>query len=410
MGHPEVDADQATRTGLSFGVEEEFLLVDPATGTAVGRAPDVLARAGGEPGRAPDFEIGLALKVELNTSQVEAATGVCTTLDELRSQLVEGRRRLAAAAKAEGLWLVSAGRPVLASPRVRPNEGERFDRIATSYAGVVADYETCGCHVHVGIPDRDTAVAVVNHVTPWLPTLLALSGNSPFLDGRDTGYASWRIIEQSRFPGSGLTPWAASAAEYDARVARLVECGALVDDHMSFWFARPSERYPTVELRAADAMITTEESTLQAALSRALVRTALRDLDRGRAAQPAFGSDAQIAAAAVWSAARYGLDGPGVHPFRHRKVPATQLVDELLAHVAEALEDTGDLTAVHRTIAKLTGHDTGDGTPPGLGADRQRAAAAQSGPLGAVRMLAEHTVPSESCNSHLGPSSQSEQD
>src|SRR5215218_584569 len=105
------ELDEATKAGLSFGVEEEFLLVDPATGTAVGRAPDVLARVNAEPGGAVDA----ALKVELNTSQLESATGVCTTLADLRAQLRDGRRRLGAAAKAEGLWLVSTGNPVLAS-------------------------------------------------------------------------------------------------------------------------------------------------------------------------------------------------------------------------------------------------------------------------------------------------------
>lgn len=362
---------------MSFGVEEEFLLLDPSTGTAVGRAADVLARADKTAARAP----GAVLKVELNTSQVESATGVCTSLAQLRAQLRDGRRRLGAAAAAENLWLVSAGNPVLASPRVEPNVGERFDRITGSYRGVVADYEACGCHVHVGVPDRDTAVAVINHVTPWLPTLLALSGNSPFRDGRDTGYASWRMIDQSRFPGSGLTPWFGSAAAYDAQVARMVEWGVIVDDHMSFWLARPSERFPTVELRVADAATTVAEAVVQAALSRALVRTALADLARGRTG-PVL--DGQLAAAAVWTAARYGLDGPGIHPVHGRRVPATVLVEELLAHTAAALEDTGDLDGVRRAVAALA---TG-----GTGARRQRAAADSGGLLGVLRMLAERTV------------------
>jgi glutamate---cysteine ligase / carboxylate-amine ligase len=82
--------------------------------------------------------------------------------------------------------------------------------ITRTYAGIVADYQCCGCHVHVGVPGRETAVAVVNHLAPWLPTPLALSVNSAFEHGRDTGYGSWRMITQSRFPGFGIAPWFAS--------------------------------------------------------------------------------------------------------------------------------------------------------------------------------------------------------
>ncbi|WP_199439731.1 carboxylate-amine ligase [Umezawaea beigongshangensis] len=329
--------------GGTVGVEEEFLLVDPRSGRTAPRADEVLGLV--RDGALTRFH------GELAATQVEAATGPCVDLDELRSALGEARGRLTAAAGALGLDLVPLGAPP--EPAAGPvlSTEERFGRIADTYAAVVEDYEACGCHVHVGVPDAETAIGVLNHLRPWLPTLLALSANSPRHGGRDTGYASWRAVQQSRFPGFGVQPWFDSAAEYDAHVERMVECGVLVDRAMSFWLVRRSPRLPTVEFRVADTAREVEDAVVQAALSRALVRTALTDLRAGREA-PRVRDD--VCAAAVWSAARYGLGGVGVHPLREQRVPATTLLGELVAHVTPALEDSGD-TAVLGRIAESAG-------------------------------------------------------
>jgi carboxylate-amine ligase len=218
------------------------------------------------------------------------------------------------------------------------------------------------------LPDRETAVHVVNHLRPWLPTLLALGGNSPFDRGRDTGYASWRMMDQAAFPGSGVPPFFRTAAEHDVRVARLVDCGVLVDEAMTFWLARPSPRYPTVEVRVADTAATVDDAVLQAGLTRALVDTAR---EAGTAPEP----DDQVLAAAVWSAARYGLSGPGVDPMTARRVPAVELVEALLEHVSDALGDDRD------RIRSLVRGVSVNGT----GAQRQRRAGS---PEAAVDLLA----------------------
>src|SRR5690606_17899736 len=224
--------------------------------TSVPRAERVLAAAGAHPRR------GRAFHGELLTSQVEAATGVCATLGELAAQLREGRARVARAAPACGALLVSTGAPVAAGSPPLATPGGRFTAITDAYGEVVEDYQACGCHVHVGVPDRETAVAVVNHLRPWLATLAALAVNSPFDRGRASRFACRRLVEISRFPGAGTPPYSASAAEYDARVAALVEAGVLVDEAMTFWLARPSPRWPTVEVRAADAAATADEAVL----------------------------------------------------------------------------------------------------------------------------------------------------
>ncbi|GIH24962.1 putative glutamate--cysteine ligase 2 [Acrocarpospora phusangensis] len=361
---------------ITVGVEEEFLLLRAASGEPAALAGKILAAAGGHPGR----DSGGSLHQELFQTQAEAATGVCATLADLRAQLLEARILLADAARAEGLDLVSVGTPVLAEAVPDLSDGERFARIGDLYRGVIADYQSCGCHVHVGVRDRDTAVAVMNHLRPWLPTLLALSANSPFDRGHDSGYASWRMVQQSRFPGSGVPPWFDSAAAYERQVDRLIDCGVLVDEAMSFWMARPGVGVPTVEVRAADAAGTADEAVLQAALTRALVCTAEAALARGREAPRA---DGQTCAAAVWNAARHGLDGPGVDVIEARAVPAVKLLDQLLAHVRDALADNGDMAEVEELLAWVR--------RAGTGAERQRRAAT-AGPEAVLDLLRDQTV------------------
>jgi glutamate---cysteine ligase / carboxylate-amine ligase len=360
----------------TVGVEEEFLLVDAVDGRPVPLAEAVLTRA--EQRR--DARDRTLYKHELLSSQVEAATGVCTSLAELSAQLMHGRRTLAEASQDCGAVLLPSATPPLSEGRTPPTAGARFEQIMDLYGDVAADYQVCGCHVHVGVPDRDTAVAVVNRLRPWLPTLLTLSVNSPYRHGRDTGYASWRMVEQRRFPGSGVPPVFASADEQEAETARLVACGVLADERMSFWLARPSPRLPTVEFRTADTAGTAAGALLQAALCRALVRTALRGSAADRDG-PAVGE--QVAAAAVWSAARYGLRGPAVEPWRGRRVPAAAMVRALVSHVRPALEASGDLGFVREQLARTE--------LEGTGADRQRAAGPGS-PAAAVRRTAAEAL------------------
>ncbi|MEV6828625.1 glutamate--cysteine ligase [Amycolatopsis sp. NPDC051102] len=362
----------------TMGVEEEFLLVNPRTGHASPCAEPVLARYRHH-GPLPD---GVKIHRELRLTQLEAASGVCTTAGELRHQLTAARRVLAGAAAAEDCALLATGTPVGPGPAGPPPASTgRYAEIDAVYGAVVADYEACGCHVHVGVPDPDTAVAVVNHVGRWLPTLLALSVNAPFDQGRDTGYHSWRMVLQSRFPGSGVAPHLRGHAEYRRAVETLVECGALVDPDQTFWLARPSGRFPTVEFRVADTALTVDHAVLQALLSRALVRRALTDLAAGREAAPL---SPQVAAAAVWTAARHGLAGELVDVAEETRRPAWTLVEDLLEHVRTPLAESGDLAEVEELVDAVR--------TEGTGSVQQRAAAAD-GTAAAVRWLTAATVP-----------------
>ncbi|WP_440902551.1 carboxylate-amine ligase, partial [Actinosynnema sp.] len=194
-------------TGTTFGVEEEYLLVSPETSLPTASAPEVLSVV-------RDLPPGALAQQELLSSQVEFATGVCRTASELREQLRAGRRAVADAAGRVGVVPVAVGNPPLPG-RVPVTQGSRYREITSLYQGLMTDYQCCGCHVHVGVPDRATGVAVLDHLRPWLPTLLALSVNSPFDRGEDTGYGSWRAVRQSSFPGWGAPPLLRTVKRHD---------------------------------------------------------------------------------------------------------------------------------------------------------------------------------------------------
>ncbi|MEU0796765.1 glutamate--cysteine ligase [Amycolatopsis sp. NPDC005961] len=330
----------------TVGVEEEFLIVDAATRRPASRATAILARL-------PDDGTFVP---ELYQSQVEAVTGVHTDLRDVGRALRVQRAVLAGAAQEEDALVVPLGTPPLAGDRPRLTGSPRHHAIGDTYRGVLAGYETCGCHVHVGVPDRAHAVAVVDHLRPRLPTLLALSGNSAVHHGQHTGHQSWRVIQQAPLPGGGIPPRFGDLGAYERCLGRLVDSGVLVDDRMTFWAARPSAAHPTVEVRIADVARTVDEALLQVALTRALVRTALADLGRGVEAPDV---DGQLAAAALWTAARHGIHGPGVDPLTGRRVPATALLHELVNHVRPALAAAGDEAVTQALLRRVVAGETG---------------------------------------------------
>ena len=338
---------------VTLGVEEEFVLLDPATGAAVPAGPELVRMLGGEPGVQP----------ELMRFQVETATGVCTSLDGLGRELIRLRRLAAAAAARLGCRLVASGvapygTPGLAAVTPQP----RYQELARRYGAVVAQAGTCACHVHVGVPTRDLGVQVLARLRPWLAPLLAVAANSPIAAGHDTGWASWRHVIQSRWPTATPPAVWPDAAAYDAAVRRLIGQGAALDERNVYFLARLSPRYPTVEVRVADVCLDAGTAVLLAGLTRALVATALAEACRGA---PAAAPPARQVTAALAAAARHGLAGPGADPVTGQPADTAALRARLLDHVRPALSDHGDTETITRLLGRLEDR--------GTGADRQRA-------------------------------------
>ncbi|PRY00999.1 carboxylate-amine ligase [Allonocardiopsis opalescens] len=357
---------------LTIGVEEEFLLVDQ-DGRLASDAPEVLREVSG--GRAE-------MQQEIGRCMVEAASPVCEGTEQLLYQLRDARARLAATAAEQGLRLVASGTPVLAEEDFQPlSPNSRYHRMAEHFGAIVATGYTCGCHVHVAIPDRETGVQVSNHLRPWLPVLLALTANSPFNDGVDTAYSSWRQVLWSRWPSAAPPPMFASLDHYESSVAAMLEAQAMLDRGMIYWFTRLSERNPTLETRVCDVAGTPEEAALAAALVRGLVGAALDDIADGRPAPTVPG---EVLEANLWRAARDGLEGSCLDPFGDSLIPVHTAVDRLVSRVRRLLDANGDRDFVDDTLNVLR--------RTGGGARRQRTAFARRGRLpDVVDHLAEST-------------------
>ncbi|SOX53328.1 glutamate--cysteine ligase [Mycobacterium ahvazicum] len=337
----------------SFGVEEEFLLVDPETGEPAPSNNEVAAQA---------RRRGIELQLELSSCQVETASGVAASSAELHAELALLRRTAAQAAEASGVRLLALGLPPVTPHEFPLTDTERYRRIGEEFGMIAHEQGICGCHVHVEVPSRAAAIKVSNWLRPWLPSLLALSANSALYRNTDTGYASWRSILWRRWPAAGPPPFFASPEQYDRTVRMLVDSAVILDPKMIYWDVRPSAKFPTVEVRVADVPATVEETVLLATLIRAAVMTALnvdgRGDDGGRLPPAAM-------RAAYWKAAHDGLSGHLLDPAnQHRAVPARQQLDALLQRVRPALEDLGEYDRATAELERIL--------TQGNGAMRQR--------------------------------------
>ncbi|MCP2261463.1 carboxylate-amine ligase [Streptoalloteichus tenebrarius] len=359
---------------LTVGVEEEFLLVDADTRRVAPAATAVLAAGAG---------ISPVLQKEITLYQVETTSPVCLSAVELRDHLQRLRVSLARTAEAQGLRLVATGTAVLGEAVPPPLTAvDRYQRMASEFGGLIDTHSICGCHVHVGMPDPETAVQVSNHLRPWLPILLALSTNSPFWHERDTRHASWRAMIWARWPSAGPPPHFTSIDEYESAVRALLETGAAMDRGMVYWDIRLSDHQPTIEIRVCDVSPTADEAALLAALIRGLVATAVVDIRAGRPAPAPRGSDLR---AALWRAAHDGLEGACLDPLTGQVTPVPVLADRLLERLRPALLAGGDLPLVTEVLRSLRAS--------GSGAERQRRALARRGRLSdVVDLLADQTA------------------
>ncbi|MBA3268286.1 MAG: glutamate--cysteine ligase [Acidimicrobiia bacterium] len=370
---PEYTGDVPVGTGdgaadFTLGVEEEFLLVDPETRRLVPRAAGVVPAAQVAAGSGHNVEH------ELQRSQIETGTGICHSLEDLRTELVGLRRAAADAADQSGCRIASAGTHPLTpdgDDQVTPKQA--YLRLEQDYQIVMREQIVCGCHVHVGVADAEVAVQVLNRVRAWLPVVAALAVNSPFWMGEDTGYASFRTEIWRRWPTSGSPEPFASRSAYDALVDELRRTAAIDDPARIYWDVRPSARYDTLEFRMADACLTVDETVMVAAIVQGLVRTLHSQVLAGD--RPVYPRP-ELLRAATWRAARYGTEGDLIDLEHLESVPAAELVARLLAVIRPALEETGGwndtVALVNRTLAN------------GTGAVRQRRAFARAGRLADV--------------------------
>ena len=322
-----------------FGVEEEYLLLDATTGLPRDGADGMIAALP-----------GLRAEHEYFHSQLETATPPCTRGAEAFDSLAEFRTAASHAATDQGLVLAGTGLPPVGGDAPgRVTENERYREIDRTMRGMVHRYYSTGTHVHVEVPSRDAGVEVFARIARWSPVLVALTSNSPIWLGGDSGYASWRYLQLQQWPSSGYPPSFADAAGYDEVVQQLVRAGALLDTALVNWSIRLSEKFPTIELRTADAQLESGDAVSFALIFRALAHRALQERETG-APVPEYQRDALRGA--HWVAARNGLGSELVDPETGAPRAAAEVVADLLSHVAESLEAAGDLARVQRFVER----------------------------------------------------------
>lgn len=271
----DVAGREHSRLQLTCGIEEEFFLSDADSRDATTHAPSAFLR---ECRR----RLGDRIAEELLGPQVEAITPVLHGAAQARDTVLESRAVIGAIATGMGLRLVASGTHPLARWRQQAHTPrERYERLIDDYQIVGRRNLLCGLHVHVGVPPEFDRIVLMNRLMAWLPVFLAVSTSSPFWDGRPTGLLSYRQCAYDEWPRSGIPDAFADETEYAAFIDLLARCDALRDGSFLWWAIRPSTRFPTLELRIADACTRAGDALAIAAAFRCLVRAHLRRPELG---------------------------------------------------------------------------------------------------------------------------------
>ena len=368
---------------FTIGVEEEYLLIDRETRDLVADPPESMLRE-------CESRIKGLVRPEFLKSQIEVGTRVCRSVQQARDDLAWLRRTVAKVARKHGYAPIAAStHPFTEWQHQKHTDKERYHILARDMQAVARRLVICGMHVHVGIEDDELRIDLLNQLGYFLPHLLALSTSSPFWRGHDTGLKSYRLSVFDELPRSGLPEHFDSYAEYERHLGVLIDAGLFEDASVLWWDARPSARFPTIEMRVTDVCTRLEDAVSIAALFLCVVRMLYR-LRRYNQRWRMYAR--MLLNENRWRAKRYGLD-EGLMDFgRGELVPFEALLDELIELVrddayalgcVEEIEHCREIprrgTSAHRQL-KVFAEATADG------AERHEALQA------VVDMLVEETV------------------
>lgn len=326
---------------FTLGVEEEYQIIDPVTRELSSNAYMLLPKI--------QHVLGDSAQFELNLSQIEVNTPVCRTLAEVRHQLTRLRHAVIQEAERAGMCIAAAGTHPFShweNQVITPKE--RYQELSKEYQQLALE-PIFGYHVHVGLADTAVALQVMNQARVWLGTLLALSANSPFWLGHQTGYASYRTLLWSQWPTSGPPQFFHSLREYDELTKALVNVGIIEDPTKLYWDIRLSARFKTIEFRVADICLTVDEAVMLAGIIQALVQTCYTHI-MDHKTQPI--TRPELVRAAHWHAARYGLGDALIDVEQQRKIPAHMHVEQLLTFIRPALESNGNWEEISELVRR----------------------------------------------------------
>ena len=330
----------------SLGVEEEVMLLEPGSWELANRSEDVLA--------AFPAPLGAHLNAETHGSAIELQTGVHADVPGVVGELRGLRETLRTTLEPMGMRAASAGtHPTAVWQDVVVSGGDRYRHVYESMRELARREPTFALHVHVGIPDAEAAIRVANRLRVHMPLLLALSANSPFWQGRDTGLASSRTPVFQAFPRVGVPRAFESYDEYVEAVDLLIRCDAVPEPTFLWWDVRPQPRFGTVELRIMDAQTRVWQTGALVALVQSICRM---EAERGYAAPNAVRAHEALVENR-FLAARDGIEARLIEVELDRRVPAVELLADLVvacAPHARALDCEAELASIHE-LARRNG-------------------------------------------------------
>ena len=347
---------------FTLGIEEEFQIVNRANGELCSCAQSLLEQG------APYFEE--QIKPEMLQATVELISNILPDMTTARKELQTLRVLLSRLAGQQGLALISAGtHPSSSWQDQELTERERYIELEREYQDIARSILIFGLHVHVGVPNKDLSVKIMNQVRTWLPQLLAISSNSPFWDGRMTGIKSYRSVAWKQFPRSGMPDLFLTRQHFDQYVQDLVDTGCIDNGKKIWWDIRPHAFFDTIEFRICDMPSTLDDTLAIAALCQAMVAK-LTQLDEQGKEVPSLRRD--YIDENKWRAMRYGLDAEVIDFVKRRPISMRDSIRELLDFVDDVVDELHSRREIEYLRALMD-------DPRGTGADQQIAVYEQSG-------------------------------
>ncbi len=342
---------RAPRPSFTIGIEEEYQTVDPET-------RDLRSHIHAEIVQKGKMLLAERVKPEMHQSVIEIGTGVCRNIQEAKAEIRDIRSQIVGLARANGLRLAAGGThpfALWASQDIYPDE--RYHTIVEDMKMVARANLIFGLHVHIGVEDRETAIQLMNGARYFLPHILALSTNSPFWQGMETGLRSYRCKVFDKFPRTNIPDLYAGWSEFEDYVELLIRTGCIDNAKKIWWDIRPHPHFPTLEFRICDMPMRLEESIGIAALCEAVLAKLYQLHQQNLSFR--YYSRALIMEN-KWRAARYGLDGKLIDFGKQEEVPVRQLIGEILEFVSDVVDELGsreEIGYIGRILQEGTGAD-----------------------------------------------------
>jgi glutamate---cysteine ligase / carboxylate-amine ligase len=335
---------------FTLGIEEEFQTIDPETRELKSHMSKIV-----EGGKTILQE---RIKQEMHQAVVEVGTNICENIQEAREEVTYLRKMLLDLAQKQNLHIAAAGtHPFSDWQHQLITEDDRYNKLIDEMRDVARGNLIFGLHVHVGIEDRDDAINIMNQARYFLPHIFALSVNSPFWCGRNTGFHSYRAKVFDKFPRTGIPEHFKSAAEYDSYLNLLIKTGCIDNGKKIWWDLRLHPFFPTIEFRICDVPMRVDETICLAAIMQALIAKLYKLRHQNLSFRP---YPRHLINENKWRAGRYGINSKLIDFGKESEVPYNELVDELLDFIKDSADELGsthEVNYVHEILKNGTGAD-----------------------------------------------------